>query len=77
VGAANLQAVTILACTEGGLVMALGQYQVTIPLPVGRALDTGETVQLCIRPETLSIDFIGNRLYSAHADLQRVKKQTA
>ena len=24
-----------------------------------------------------SIDFIGNRLYSAHADLQRVKKQTA
>jgi hypothetical protein len=24
----------------------------------------------------ITIDFIGNRLYSAHADLQRVEKQT-
>ena len=55
VGAANLQAVTILECTEGGLVIALGPHRLTLPAPAGRALDTDDTVQLCIRPETLTI----------------------
>jgi len=36
-------------------VIALGQHQLTLPAPAGRALDTGATVQLCIRPETLTI----------------------
>jgi ABC-type Fe3+/spermidine/putrescine transport system ATPase subunit len=55
VGSANLQAVTVLACTARGLVIALGQQRLTIPAPAGMALNAGDTVQLCIRPETLTI----------------------
>jgi ABC-type Fe3+/spermidine/putrescine transport system ATPase subunit len=55
VGAANLQPVAILGCTEQGLVIALGQHRLTLPAPAGCTLTTGDAVQLCIRPETLII----------------------
>jgi ABC-type Fe3+/spermidine/putrescine transport system ATPase subunit len=54
VGAANLQPAVVVQCSEHALTLRFGEHHFSVPVtsPVGQP---GDTVQLCIRPETLTM----------------------
>jgi ABC-type Fe3+/spermidine/putrescine transport system ATPase subunit len=54
VGAANLQPAVVVQCSEHTLTVRLGEHCFSVPVvsPTGHL---GDTVQLCIRPETLTM----------------------
>jgi ABC-type Fe3+/spermidine/putrescine transport system ATPase subunit len=70
VGSANLQPAVVVQRGEQGLSVQLGEHCFSVPVadPVGQP---GNTVQLCIRPETLTIsdDMSEQRAYPARIGL--------
>ena len=54
VGSANLQPAVVVQCSEHTLTVRLGEQCFSVPVarPAGQP---GDTVQLCIRPETLTM----------------------
>jgi ABC-type Fe3+/spermidine/putrescine transport system ATPase subunit len=54
VGSANLQPAVVVQSSEHALTVRLGEYSFSVPV-APPASQPGDTVQLCIRPETLTM----------------------
>jgi ABC-type Fe3+/spermidine/putrescine transport system ATPase subunit len=55
IGAVNLVPGSVVELRDGRVVVAFGERRATVPIPEGIALSSGGAVQLCLRPEVLSL----------------------
>jgi len=55
VGAVNLVPATVRDVRDGNAVVSFGARTLTVPVPPGASMRTGDEVNLCVRPEALGL----------------------